>query len=391
MKKINIILLRSSLRRSKVLFGAETIILTIAERIDKTKFNPLIVVFKGEDEEIPPLALEAKQKKIPVEIIILKGKFDFFSIFKLRRIILKNNIDILHSHEYKSDIIAFIATRFTSVKLITTTHGWLSINPKVKFYEFLDSIVIRFFNKIVAVSNAMEKELLKIKIPSSKTSVIETALDFSYLQLDLKKSNLREELGFDSNAVLIGTIGRLSLERGHIYFLRAAKEIIKIFPNVIFLIAGDGYLKESLVSEAKKMGIKDKVFFLGFRKDISNILSAIDIFVFPSLRESFGIALVEAMAVGKPVVATRMGISSEIIKDGETGIMIEPKNSDSIREAVIKLLRDENLRVKIGASAKRLVVERFNCQQMVNSYEYAYLALLEKQKNTGSLIGSKLC
>lgn len=384
MKKINIILLRSSPRGSKILLGAETIILTIVEHIDKNRFNPIIVIFKDENDEIPPLALEAKKRQISVALIILRGKFDFFGMLKLRRLILKNSIDIVHSHEYKSDLICFLATRFTSVKLIVTTHGWVFVDFKVKFYEILDAVIIRFFDKIVSVSEAMKRELLKAKIPSSKITVIETALDSSYLQTKSDSAALKKELNLNPDTTLIGTIGRISLERGHIYFLRAAKEILKDFPNSAFLIVGDGQLKENLVSESRKMGINNKVFFLGFREDIANILFGIDIFVSSSFRESFGIAVVEAMVAGKPVIATKVGIAPEIIKNGETGILIDPKNPNAIYKAVVTLLTNQELRKKIGGLAKQAVAHRFSYQRMVSSYEQTYLDLVKNEKRNSN-------
>lgn len=380
MARINIAFLRSSPRRSEILLGVEEIILTLAEGLDRAKFNPLIVVFKDEADEVPPLIAEAKKRGIITEVITLKGKFDFSAVMKLRHLVLENKVDIIHSHEYKSDIIAFIATRFISAKLIATTHGWIAINLKVKFYEFLDSQVLRFFDKIIAVSNAMGQELLKRRIPASKITVIENALDFSALQINGSRPNLIKELRLKADAFIIGAVGRLSVERGYIYLLRSAKEVIKNFPSVVFLIAGDGYLKESLLAETQKLGIKDNVFFLGFRSDIHNIISAMDIFISSSLRESFGLALVEAMAAGKAVVATKVGIAPDIIKEEETGILIEPKNTEAIYKAIVRLLTDERLRDKIAASAKNLIVERFSCQQMVAKYQQAYLDLLKNGK-----------
>jgi len=380
MEKINIAFLRTSPRRSEILLGAEEIILTLAESLDRTKFNPLVVAFKEEGDEIPPLVTMANERQIPTEVIALKGRFDFHSITKLRRLVLKNKIDIVHSHEYKSDVIAFIATRFISAKLIATTHGWIAINLKVKFYEFLDSQVLRFFDKIIAVSNIMRQELLKSRISPSKIAVIENALDFSAFQVSGSRANLIKELGLSPNAFIIGAVGRLSLERGYIYLLKAAKKVIESFPSVVFLLVGDGYLKDSLIAETERLGIKDKIYFLGFRNDIHNIISVMDIFISSSLKESFGLALVEAMAAGKAVVATKVGIALDIIKEGETGILIEPKNREAIYKAIARLLTDEKLRDKIAASAKNLIVERFSCQQMVAKYQQAYLDLVNNGK-----------
>ena len=173
-------------------------------------------------------------------------------------------------------------------------------------------------------------------------------------------------------------MGRLSLERGYSYFLSAAREISIKFPQTKFLLVGDGVLRESLTIQTQKLGIKEKISFLGFRKDMKDIYSAIDIFVSSSLRESFGLALIEAMAAGKPVVATALGIAPEIIKNGENGFLVTPGNPAEISEALSILLSNDDKRREMGASAKRTIESRFSQQKMVKEYEAIYRSLANR-------------
>ena len=146
MSCINIMLLRSGVRKTTVLLGAERIILSLAKGLNKNKFRVVIVLLTDSNKNEIPLIREAKKYNLLTEAIELKGRFNIKSIFRLRQIIKKYNINILNSQEYKSDIIAFLATRFMKIKIISTIHGWTQAGAKVKIYELLDLIVIKFFH-----------------------------------------------------------------------------------------------------------------------------------------------------------------------------------------------------------------------------------------------------
>ncbi len=377
MGKIKIALFRGSQRGRNILLGAENIILAIAKKIDKQLFDPLIIVLQAENDEPPPLVSEARTIGLRVEIVKLKGRFDSSAISKLRNLLLENKIHILHTNEYRSDIIGFMATRGTGIKTMATAHGWLNVDFKIKFYEWLDSLFLRFFNMVVSVSNAMKNELIKAGVPTGKLKVIENAIDYTDIQGG-EGLNIRGKIGAGPDTVIVGSVGRLSLERGYSYFLSAAREISIKFPQTKFLLVGDGVLRESLTIQTQKLGIKEKISFLGFRKDMKDIYSAIDIFVSSSLRESFGLALIEAMAAGKPVVATALGIAPEIIKNGENGFLVTPGNPAEISEALSILLSNDDKRREMGASAKRTIESRFSQQKMVKEYEAIYRSLANR-------------
>jgi glycosyltransferase involved in cell wall biosynthesis len=374
MDKINIAFLRGSQRGRNILLGAEKVILSIAEEINKEVFDPLIIALQGEGDALPPLASEAKNRGLRVETLKLKGRFDCSSIGKLHNILLTNKIDILHTNEYRSDIIGFLAARRTRVKTLATAHGWLYIDPKIKLYEWIDSMFLRAFDTVIAVSSAMKNELARAGIPQNRLKIIENAVDYTDIQGGVS-SAIRKEIGAGPGTIIVGSIGRLSLERGYSYFLDAAKEVSEKYPTVKFLIAGDGDLRDSLIARAQRLGIKEKIALLGFRKDIKDIYAALDIFVSSSLRESFGLALVEAMVAGKPVVATAVGIAPEIIRNGDNGFLVKPGSAIEIKEAVTVLLSDDNKRKKMGVSARQTIGERFSRKKMAREYETVYRSL----------------
>ena len=187
----------------------------------------------------------------------------------------------------------------------------------------------------------------------------------------------RSELKLRPEIKVIGSIGRLTSEKGHRYLLEAFPAVLRKFPDSKLLLVGDGNLREKLLMRAKKLGITESVIFLGYKKDIKPLLSIMDIFVFPSLTEGFGMALLEAMAMGVPIIASKVGGIPEIIKEGETGVLVKPKSSSEIAEAIIKLLSEKEISHRMKARSKE-EVRRFSVEEMVRKYENLYISLVDR-------------
>jgi glycosyltransferase involved in cell wall biosynthesis len=377
MDTINILLLRSGVRGANVLLGAERIILSLARGADKKRFRIIIAVLSNGEANDIPLIKYAEASNIDTELIKLKCPFDFRAIFAVKKIIDKYEIDILHSQEYKSNIISFLAARFKKVVLLSTIHGWTRAGTKVKLYEFVDSIILSFFSKVIAVSESVKKEAIRSIIPQDKIVVIENAVDVSSLDLDSDPSLLRKELNIDKATYIVGTMGRLSPEKGHKYFILAANKVLKKYNNVIFIIMGDGKLREKLELYICKLKLVGKVIIINYREDINEFLSLIDIYVSPSLRESFNLSLAEAMLFGKPVIATRVGIAPNVIIEDKTGIIVQAKDSKALSLAIIKLLGNEQLRKQMAKFSSKIVMERFSLANMVTKYEKLYTKCLK--------------
>lgn len=373
MNKINVMHLRSS----RGFYGAESVILSICKNIDKEKFNCFITCFK--DPRFNEIALidEARKAGIYTEVINLSFRFDLSAAFKLRALLNKYNIDILHCHDYKANFIGFIASRFRKVKLVTTIHGWTKAGARLKFYEYLDSFVIRYFDQIIVVSGGIQKTLLKSRLSPEKIVVIHNGIDADYFSGKFVNVEYKRRIGIEDNFNVIGTVGRLSVEKGQKYLIEAASEVINIFPNTVFLIIGNGPFKKSLQDMAKSFGLEKNVIFTGPfpREELRNIYSLTDIFILPSLAEGFGLALTEAMAMGIPAIATKIGGIPEIIEYGKTGYLIPPADPNAISRAIIDLLSDKTKAELMAKAGQNFVRQRFSIYETVRKTEELYRGL----------------
>lgn len=202
-------------------------------------------------------------------------------------------------------------------------------------------------------------------------SVIYNGLDFPVVPDDARVS-VCNEFGISAGAVIIGTAVRFYPQKGLCYLIQAIPAVLKAHPNIHFLLAGDGVERPTLEQLVETTGSKEHVTFTGFRSDIPRLVGAMDIYVLPSLWEGLPLALIEASMAGKTVVATRVGGNTEIIIDGETGVIVPPAQSESLSEKLILLVGSEKLRDDLSEHGKLFVREQFSIQRMIESYEKLY-------------------
>jgi glycosyltransferase involved in cell wall biosynthesis len=190
---------------------------------------------------------------------------------------------------------------------------------------------------------------------------------------------LAQEWKIRSHTPVIGTLARLHEQKGHSYLLDAVAQLRREIPDVKALVVGDGELRPSLEQRTQALRLSDSVIFTGTRRDVPEILALLDVFVLPSLWEGLPIALLEAMAAGLPVVATRVGGVPEVVVDGETGLLVPPRDPDALSEAILTLLQDPDLRQKMGQAGQERVREYFSVERMVEETEALYERLLAEK------------
>jgi len=190
------------------------------------------------------------------------------------------------------------------------------------------------------------------------------------------RDRIRTELGIDQDTVLIGAVGRLVWQKGFEFLIKSMPMVIKACPNSKVLIIGDGPLKTQLMVISEKLKVKDKIIFAGFRSDIREILSAIDIIAIPSLLEGFPMIILEAMAMAKPIIATRIDGITEQITDGETGLLVSSWDANGLAKAIIRLINDHNLAVRLGLKGRERVEKDFSVEKMIAETEKIYQLLL---------------
>lgn len=355
---------------SNGLYGAEKVLLSIAENMNSNGVKSMVVPIKNLHNPHSELFNEALKRDIPAQIVESQGRFDRGTVDQLVELIHQNRISIVHSHNYKADFVGLLAARKAQIPIVATNHSWTNTDLKLRMYEFFDGLLLRKFNKVVAVSEQVRTDMLKAGIPATKITVIDNGVPLNKEAGDAAK--LRVEFGISGSALIVGCIARLSLEKGHTYLLEAAKKITDDSHNVYFILFGEGPLEGELKDRVKELGLEKRILFAGYRNDMGNVYSAIDVLVQPSLREGLPLSLLEAMSYGKAVIATSVGAVPELITNMQTGLLIKPASVEKISQSLKTLINDSQLRVELGKNAREFVKARYSLEKMISSYRQVY-------------------
>jgi len=353
-------------------FGAERVAVELSKSLKKTYHcEPILGVIRNVYNPHEEISEEAVRNDIPFTIFACRSQLDLQLVFSVRKFIRTNGVDIIHCHGYKSNFYGLLASK-GQVPSVTTNHNWLTAHWKLKTYCFLDSLWIRFFDRIVAVSNEVKEEMLKYKIPGEKIRVIDNGISLERFEKRAETAKMKTLLGFEEKTRVIGTVGSLVIEKGHIYLLEAARQILDVVKDLKFLIIGDGPLQKALEEKSKELGIKKDIIFMGQRKDIPELLTAMDIFVLPSIKEGLPVALLEAMAAKRPIVATRVGAIPRVIESKDIGILVEPKDISGLRDALASLINDpEKMKLLARGGFNRVSMD-FSSDEMCKHYLELY-------------------
>jgi len=249
------------------------------------------------------------------------------------------------------------------------------------FYIWLERIAARFTDVIIAVSEGERQAGLKVRIcPPEKIITIENGLDLAQIPSDLDHKSALKELGVGEHDLVVGTVGRASRQKGWQDLVLAAGELVKEFPWVKFLLVGGGELSDQIAGLIEKLGLGRWVLLVGHREQVYPLYAGFDIFVLPSLWEGGPYALLEAMAMGKPVVATKVAGNADIVVEGETGYLVPPHQPKALAQALLKLLRDPELRQQMGTRGRARVEQQFQLQNQIRLIQETYRRIWGQKK-----------
>ncbi|MBI3378782.1 MAG: glycosyltransferase [Nitrospirae bacterium] len=341
-QKIKILLFCSSLN----IGGTERNIVKIAKHVDKTRFDVEIFCLFGSG----PLEDELKDAGIRYSFGNFGRIFDFRVYWRALKALKKNDFDIVHCFGYPTTYFGVLLGRLVGIPNIIVAIQALD-TWKGKEHILLDRLIRPFVTLYIADSEgARSFAMVQQGIIPDNIITIYDGVDILSLKPSKDIHQLRKELGILNNFPIVGVVARLQDEhKGQSYFIKAIPLILKEFPDTNFLIVGDGADRVYLKSLAEEIGVRNKVVFAGFRTDLANIFSIIDILVIPSVQwESITKTMLEAMAMARPIVATNVGDICEIFKGGETGILILPGDSPEIANSVNYLLNNPDYAMRIG-------------------------------------------
>jgi glycosyltransferase involved in cell wall biosynthesis len=371
--RINVLLLITELNVG----GAERVVEQIATGLlSKNRYRVLVACLY----DAGPIADDITAAGVRVVDLGMRGKWDAWVVYRLFRLLRSEEIHVLHAHLFHANLLGVIAGKMAGVPVIVATRQSVDIGGRWR--EWINHWAMRLPDKVVAVSEEVRQaENLRSRTESSKIITIPNSVPFQVFDNvnQSKVSRLRRNWDFDNGIPVIGTVGRFVEPKGYPHLLDAMVRIQAHLPDVKVLLVGDGVLRRPMEEKAEALGLSDAVIFTGIRRDVPEILALLDVFVLPSLWEGLPIALLEAMAAGLPVVATRVGGVPEVVVDGVTGLLVPPRDPEALSEAILTLLQDPDLRQKMGQAGQDRVREYFSVERMVKRTENLYASLLKEK------------
>lgn len=357
--------------------GPEKQLVEHACRISERNIEPRIISFV-EEGNANQLLEKAKQRGIITTSICL-GSFDLRQIGILIDLLRTEDIDLICIHGYKANIIGRIASWGAGIPLVAISRGWTGEDRKIRFYEWFDRLFLRLANHVVAVSAGQQKKILACGVSQEKVTVIHNAINLAEFP-EAVGHFLRRELGLPDDAIIVASAGRLSPEKNYATMIEASHHLIKNNPKIYFVIFGEGVLRQKLEAQIAATGLTGRFLLPGFRTDLQRVMHDIDIFMLPSFTEGLPNVVLEAFAARKPVVATRVGGTPEVVQDGISGFLTRPDEPEQMTRHLETLADDPILRLQMGQAGYTYIEKQFCFSAQTEAYERLYTGLLQSKK-----------
>ena len=379
MPKVRVIHIVSSLSSG---CGVAQVVITLARHIDRSQFDFSVVGLGGEGDRaeelralgMPVIAFQGVSSVSPrAAISNTRG------LRQLIQYLRREKPDIVHTHEFYSGtlgrtaaILARVPAIYWSLHNPDKWKGWAEKAVDWSLTQFTDTVVV---NSAAVADFATGQGW----ISNAKVQVVYNGIDLGPFRNLPNRSAVRAALGLAADVPVIGTVGRLTRQKGHLYLIEAAARLLPRWPKLrVVIVGGPGHPSEScreqIIAAVEKAGLQDCVLFTGMRDDVPDILPALDVFVFPSEFEGFGLAAVEAMAAGLPVVASGVDGLKEVVANQVTGLLVPPKDSAALAHAIAQILKTPQLGAQMGAAGRRRAQERFSGEGMTRHLESLYLS-----------------
>jgi glycosyltransferase involved in cell wall biosynthesis len=283
----------------------------------------------------------------------------------------EDSIDLIHTHGYKADLYGFLAAWRSNKPVVATCHNWVGGTAALGIYNQLDRLALKRFNALAAVSDEVAQRLRDTGVPAEKVTTIANGIDVQAFESGLPLPIINV-----NGSKVVGVVARLDLQKGFEYLLRAIRELCNIFYGLKVVIVGEGPDRKAIEDMVKEYGLQSNVILAGQQSDMPGVYAAMDVFVLPSLNEGLPMTILEAMAASKPVVATRVGAIPSVIKDGENGLLVDPRDTNGLRNAIASLLSDPNLCSRMGKKAHDWVSANYTSEVMAQKYRKLYEEVL---------------
>jgi glycosyltransferase involved in cell wall biosynthesis len=307
-------------------------------------------------------------------------EWSFSAVWTLARILRREGIQVIHMHTSHACTLGGWAARLsrTPVRIISRRVDFsVRSNPlrKLKYQWGVD--------RIVAISDGVRKVLIEDGLDPNRIVVIRSGIDPQAFDPNYPAGEARREFGFPDRSPVIGCVAHFADHKGHRYLIEAAVRVAAAVPDVRFLLVGDGELRPKIELQIKELKLERHVILTGFRQDVPRLLAAMDVVVLSSHLEGLGTSLLDAMAMARPVVATRVGGIPEMVEDGLNGLLVPPRDPSALADALITLINRPDERKRMGQAGRARMLEKFSAEAMVAATEAVYRKILESKRIKG--------
>jgi len=358
--------------------GAEEHILTLLAGLDRERFRLLFVCTAEVAEQLRP-NVPADVEVVPLR---LEEPIQLTAAWRFARILHERRVHILHSHMFRASLVASPIGWLCRVPvIIETSHGregWRRGWLKGRFV--VDRWAGRFVDYYIAVSEVNARYLIKQKgLPAEKVTVIRNGCDLERFNPARPDAEMKRALGFEEGDPVLLVLGRLEPQKGHRVLLEALPAVRREFPHARLVCVGEGALRKNLERQTAALSLQDAVRFVGYQSNVPDWLALADITVLPSFWEGLPLVAIESLAAGRPVVATAVDGTPEIVVNERTGLTVPPGDACRLANAILRLLREPELRKKLATAGHQRVLERFSQEQQIKKTTEFYLRAWERQ------------
>jgi glycosyltransferase involved in cell wall biosynthesis len=348
-------------------YGAENMLLNLCASQEKAGCQNSLLLFYNVHAPNVEFYERARRRGLSVRMVHCQGRADWRAVRQIEEYIQEDGIELLHTHGYKADLYGYVAARRSGKPIVATCHNWVGGTAALGIYNHLDRLALKRFQGLAAVSDSVAQRLLDSGVSARKIRTIANGIDVE----PFEQAQPSPTLALDGNKV-VGMVARLDLQKGFEYLLRAVRELCGTFPALKVMVVGEGPDRKLIEDMIQRFGLQSNVILAGQHSDMPGIYAAIDILVLPSLNEGLPMTILEAMAASKPVIATRVGAIPKVIKDGHTGLLVDPGDVEGLRNALARLLSDSDLCRRIGTSGHDWVSRNFTSEAMALKYRQMY-------------------
>ncbi|MBN2284935.1 MAG: glycosyltransferase [Tissierellales bacterium] len=359
--------------------GAERVVFNIVSKMDRDRFSPHIAWFHG-DRFYPFDTI----RDVPIFFVDKQPGLDFRAMQFLSDLIEREKIDLINPHHFMPLFYSFFGSKIGHRrKLVYTEHSVWEAERVVGFWKFITRLMLLGTNALVGVSPEITEYLKKkYRLRNNKTRTILNGVDTDYYKPGDRKGQLRFDLGYNASHILIGMVGNFRQIKNHQMLIKAFEKIVSFSPECRLLLIGQGFAddpentEESIKKQIKESSLVDKVQLLGYRNDVQNILQILDIFCLTSLREGLPLSVVEAMATGLPVIGTDTDGIRVVIESGKDGLLVDINDESGLTDALILLLKDNDMRMEIGRAARKKAEKYYSLRMFADRYVELFKTLI---------------